>query len=216
MHKLDRSAVPAPECLQNPPDGWCYRDLRAKDRQQIRAALLVIQGDRCAYCERRTGNDPKHDGHIEHLRDQCGHKQLDLDWDNLFWSCNDQLTCGKLKDQCRKHSGPLAGYDPNVLIDPAREDPEKYLLFVSDGTVQVRDDLDEMDRRRAETTVRVFGLAESAYLRRSRRDAVRPYLQFVEFLEPNHLVAFAKVELQNAPTAQFGTAIKHFLESVIP
>lgn len=212
MHKLNRDSVPVPACLTNPPEGWIYKYLRGPDKDQIRAALFAIQKQRCAYCERRTG-DQSNDGHIEHFRDQSGQPHMTLCWGNLFWSCNDERTCGRHKDKLRWPDRRLK-YDPSDLLDPAVDDPEAFLLFIPDGSVSPRADLDEQAQRRARETIRVFQLNESAYLTRARQDAVRPYVSLVSALialGPELFRQFIATELQSAADAPHGTAIKHFL-----
>lgn len=215
MHKIDRSAVAIPQCLIEPL--MRYDDLRRTEKEEIRVALLTIQGERCAYCERRTGSD-SNDGHIEHFRNQANYEELDCSWDNLFWSCNDEKTCGRYKDKCIKQSGPLKCFNRDEIIDPANEDPEKFLLFVSDGTVRPQDGVNELDRHRAQETLRVFQLDSSPFLRKSREDAVKPYIGIIEMLitdAPDHVLPYIQREISRLATTPFSTAIKSFLKSVI-
>ena len=214
VRKLDRTSVSKPACLVTPPA--LYADLYGPQKEEIRSLLLTMQGDRCAYCERRTGAE-KNDGHIEHFRDQSEHNSLQLDWANMFWSCNDEKTCGKHKDKCKKPSGPLRRYDPDDVINPGSEDPEGFFLFVSDGTVRPRDGLAQHELHRVAETLRVFQLADSAFLRKSREDAVKPYVGAIDWLisvGPEHVSEYILKELGNL-AAPFSTAIKHFLESQI-
>ncbi len=218
MHFLDRSQVPVPECLVAPEAGRTYEHLRGSETAQIRTELLKLQLNRCAYCERRTGDQPE-DGHIEHFRDQSGHKGQTLDWSNMFWSCKDERTCGKHKDKCRKFQGVKQRFDPSDLIDPSRDDPDGFLLFVSDGTVTPRSDLDEANLRRANETIRVFQLNESALLTRARHDAIKPYVNMITTLlafGPEILRRFVSSELEDTASTPFSTSIKHFLLSVTP
>ena len=67
MHKLDRNCVSVPACLAAPV-ATRYDQLHGAEKNTIRSALFTIQGERCAYCERRTGTG-KDEGHIEHFRD---------------------------------------------------------------------------------------------------------------------------------------------------
>jgi len=215
VHYLDRGLVDVPACLVA-PEGRVFKELDGREKAQIRAALLDLQNHRCAYCERRTGNNQLYDGHIEHFRDQSGHDQLTMNWNNLFWSCNDERTCGKHKDKCRGMQGPRCRFEPADLIDPAADDPETYLLFVADGSVSPRWDLDDGARRRAKETIRIFQLNESAYLTRARQDALRPYIAMVNTLialSPELFRNYVASEVQSASEAPFGTAIKHFLTS---
>ena len=71
MHALNRNTVPIPACLAVPPAERGYANLHGAEKQEIRARLLDLQKHRCAYCERRTGQE-RDDGHIEHFRSQGG------------------------------------------------------------------------------------------------------------------------------------------------
>ena len=158
MHALDRNAVSIPPCLAAPA-GRSYDDLHGDEKEEIRTRLLDLQKHRCPYCERRTGEE-RDDGHIEHFRNQAGCPELSLAWPNIFWSCNDEKTCGKHKDKCNRMSGPRVVFDPNDLIDPCGDDPNDFLLFVVDGTVRPREGLGAVNQRRAQETLRVFQLAD--------------------------------------------------------
>jgi uncharacterized protein (TIGR02646 family) len=213
MHIIDRSAVSVPTCLDSPPAR--FRDLRGEDKEEIRRALFTIQGERCAYCERRTG-DGRKDGHIEHFRNQANHKNLECAWTNMFWSCNDESTCGKYKDKCSHTSGPQKLFDPDHIINPSEEDPEKYFLFVYDGTIHLVENLSETEQLRAEESLRIFQL-RSALLKKSREDAVSPVKRIVEMLlenSPQVLSSYIESELSNLATTPFSTSIKTYLQSV--
>lgn len=213
MHLIDRGSVPVPSCLVDPPER--YYNLKGLDKEEIRSALFTIQGDRCAYCERRTGNGPN-DGHIEHFRDQAGHEHLECDWTNMLWSCIDENTCGKYKDKCRHASGPQKKFNSDHVINPAIDDPEKYFVFVYDGTISLVEDLDTYDKLRAEETLRIFQL-RSVLLKKSREDAVSPIKRIVEMLLENNrdlLTAYIENELSKLTTTPFSTPIKNFLKSV--
>lgn len=216
MQRLRRDAVETPTCLCE--GSRLYKDLRGTEKTEIRTALLKMQGNKCAYCERRTG-DESDEGHIEHFRNQAGHSALQLEWTNLFWSCSDEKTCGKHKDKCQKASGALRKFNPKDIVDPAREDPERFFLFVSDGTIRPASDLNAEDLCRAEETLRVFALNDSSFLRKSREDAVKPYIRILELLSttaPASVAHYIECEWDAAATAPFSAAIKAFLRSVSP
>ncbi len=191
MTPLDRNRVPVPSCLAAPEPGQKYARLTAAEKAEIRAALVEMQRHRCAYCERRTA-DGRDNGHIEHFRKQADNPALEVHWPNLFWSCIDEGSCGKHKDQCGRPGGgtPQARFDPADLIDPCVDDPDKFLLFLDDGSVQPRSGLSPADERRARETIRVFRLATSASLRKMREDAIRPYKRHI-----NHMLSFGALEL---------------------
>jgi uncharacterized protein (TIGR02646 family) len=213
MRKLDRSSVPFPSCLVEPPNK--YSKLSGGEKTEIRSTLLLLQGQKCAYCERRTGNDID-DGHIEHFRSQSDHSSLDCSWDNLFWSCNDEKTCGKHKDKCVRFGGPKRKFDPSHIINPSIDDPELFMLFVSDGTIRAITELSEDDQYRVTETLRVFQL-EAPSLRKAREDAVKPYIKFIDTLvkaNPELVSIYIQSELSDLPNKPFSAAINAFLRSV--
>jgi uncharacterized protein (TIGR02646 family) len=218
MHRIDRTALPVPNCLAIRPADSRYDDLRGAEKEEIRVALLALQRHRCAYCERRTGEE-RDDGHIEHFRKQADRRDLDLAWSNMYWSCKDEKTCGKHKDKCDRPSGRLARFDPDDLIDPSEEDPTEFFSFAVDGRVRPRDGLDAPSRRRAEETLRVFQIGDSAYLRRSREDAVKPYVRAINSLRlerPESIVRYVQGEMDEIVSAPFATPIRQYLEGFLP
>lgn len=181
MHKLDRGAVTAPACLDDyhyPQHSW--DDLHSCCKNEIRSQLAKIQGRkvpeseeyvinvRCAYCEAEI----HHGGHIEHFRRKnrkLGFPELTFSWKNLFLSCDSKEHCGHFKD--RKDGD---AYDPDHLIKPDDIDPDKFLYFHSNGQVRARDKLSPEDTHKAEETIRIFGLKNSALVR-ARKNAVKFY-----------------------------------------
>jgi uncharacterized protein (TIGR02646 family) len=217
MRHLDRTTIPTPACITGLIERRAYSDLTGAEKSEIRGSLLNLQGNRCAYCERRTG-DERDEGHIEHFRKQAEHDDLTSTWENMYWSCLDLKTCGKHKDNCSKISGPKAKFNPDDLIDPGVDDPDQFLLFVDDGTVVSRPGLDTDSQRRAEETLRVFRLADSAYLRQQRADALRPYKAAVKFLITQGgeiLAQYLQTERAHIEQAPFSTAIRHYFEGLL-
>jgi uncharacterized protein (TIGR02646 family) len=219
MHRLNRASVARPSGLTPTTPPRRYNGLRGHEKDEVRTALLTIQGQRCAYCERRTGvaND---DGHIEHFRQRAGHGHLETDWENLFWSCNDEKTCGKHKDKCDLPTspGPQRIFNHADIIKPCADDPEHFLMFVSDGTINARAGLSQPELHRYNETIRVFQLADSAFLRKSRRDAVQPYFGALDTLRAAGQELFRQYiegELGRLDSTPFATAIRHFLMSNI-
>lgn len=217
MRKLERNGVQIPACLQDVAAGSKFTHLGRAEKNEIRDALQALQVQRCAYCERRTGIDPS-DGHIEHFRGQADHPQLDLAWSNLFWSCNDESSCGKFKDGCVREGGPRVKFKAADLIDPSVDDPDAFLLFVTDGTVQLREGLSEGEAMRAQETLRVFNLAESAYLRKAREDAVQPYVKTVMWMHenaPQLLAAYVASERARIADVPFSAVVRHFFRDYV-
>ena len=219
MHRLNRNILAIPTCLTPTDPPRRFTDLRGPDKVEVRDALLVVQQQRCAYCERRTGMAPD-DGHVEHFRNQAGHAHLETDWNNLFWSCNDEKTCGKHKDKCcRCPPSSKRSFDPADIIKPCTDDPEHFMIFVSDGTIAPRAGLNVAEQHRYSETLRVFQLADSPFLRESRKDAVKPYIGALEALSqvgPGLVRSYISGELATLDSAPFATATRHFLESNLP
>lgn len=217
MRKINRDAVATPLCLAS-GSGRSYADLRGAEKNEIRVALLTVQGHRCAYCERRTGSGSD-DGHIEHFRKQADHPDLDMTWTNMFWSCNDEKTCGKSKDKCERVSGPKARFNCDDLMNPDLHDPDEFFLFVTDGSVQMRPGLSEDKQLQAQETLRVFQLAESAYLRKAREDAVKPYVNIVASLllmGPAVVRQYVQAQKSTVDAAPFSVAIRQFFVNYCP
>lgn len=212
MRKLVRGE--GPHCLTRYRHGlhrWSLDSPTLPERAQIWEHLRAMQDTRCAYCE---ADISKHtNAHIEHFRQRERYRQGTFDWRNLFGSCKREESCGNFKDRCRP-------YDHTVLIKPDEDNPDDYFIFVSDGTIAPRADLDAPLRQRAVETLRIFNLdAENGALREMRREAVRRYLDTAEalqqlFLESPDIEGFQQfLEEEILETAQlpFATAIRHTL-----
>lgn len=220
MHRLDRNSVPAPLCITPHDPTQQYGDLRGPQYAEIRRALMAMQQRRCAYCERRTG-EGGNDGHIEHFRNQSRYPAHTTDWNNLFWSCSDRNFCGVHKDTCniRGSSGKCRDFDPADVVDPCIDDPDLFMRFISDGSIQPRENLTPAQQRRYQETLRIFQLAEAAFLVDSRRDAVQPYIDALNDLKPEgpeRIRAYVARQLVRVGGYPFETAIRHFLASYAP
>jgi uncharacterized protein (TIGR02646 family) len=133
-----------------------------------------MQGSRCAYCEAGITQGRRH---IEHFIQKDRNPTVTFQWENLFGSCNRQDTCGKYKDH---NASPYSDAD---LLKPDVDDPDDYLIFVHDGTIQPRQGLNAVQQKRAQETLRVFNLdADHGALRQMRRAATSGYLQTAEEL----------------------------------
>jgi len=213
MHKLQRG--PAPACLGNYRHGrdqWSdMLPTPTEKTDEIWPALEAMQGQRCAYCEDGISNGKRH---IEHFRQRTSSRypQGTFEWSNLFGSCDRLTSCGKHKDSC-------GTYNHQDLIKPDEEDPERFFLFVSDGTIQVRCGLAPSDVHRASETLRIFNLADKhGPLRYMRKRAVVGYLQsadeirqIAESYPMEDWLPFLQEELASTAHLPFATAIKHTL-----
>lgn len=209
MRKLDRSICPTPPCLISYQAGThLWNDVTPEHKAEIRAHLETMQDHRCAYCE---GDINVLGQHIEHFRRKSLHPALTFDWNNLFWSCDQTDSCGHFKDH---GAGP---YNVTDLVNPCCDDPDTFFIFQADGTISVRRDISEDDKRRAAETLRVFSLdAEWGRLRAMRKAAVSGYVDdantaFNEGWPPDDIRAYFAEELDYARNLPFYTAIRHVL-----
>lgn len=211
MHKLDRQSVPKPAILEvRAAAGDGYDGM---PKEEVRSALIAMQHGRCAYCERRTGSD-RNDGHIEHFMRKVDALDRQLNWDNLYWSCNDPRTCGRHKDACKERGGrdPRRCFTYEDLIAPCVDDPETFLVFVEDGSVMPRPDLSAGDRRRAEETIRVFNLA---HLRYARESALGGHVRAIRYLQKHNVAAIRGYieEVLGDLDGEYPTCVRHYLQS---
>jgi len=169
-----------------------------------------MQGQRCAYCE-----GPLHDlgRHIEHFRRKGANPHLTFCWENLYWSCDQDDSCGRFKDN---HAG---SFDVNELIDPCADDPDKFFHFRSNGTIDVRNGLQADEEHQANETIRVFNLhPQYGRLRNMRKTAASAYLKDVEEiwqLDKEERCNFIKHEIQATAHQPFSTVIRHLFEEAL-
>lgn len=213
MRKLVRGE--GPHCLTRYRHGlhkWSLQSPTLEERDQLWESLQAMQDTRCAYCEADISK-PGH-AHIEHFRQRDRYPQGTFDWSNLFGSCCREDACGKFKDSC----GP---YDHSVLLKPDVDDPDDYFIFVNDGTIVPRADLDDRSRQRAIDTLRIFNLdARNGALREMRREAVRPHrdtaqtlMEMSEDYPETDFLKFLEEEIQTISSLPFSTAIRHSLSN---
>jgi uncharacterized protein (TIGR02646 family) len=209
MRRLDRTICTVPQCLGHYQHGQhTWDDVPSADKAQIRAQLEVMQGRRCAYCE---GSLDALGQHIEHFRRKSANPALTFDWSNLYWSCDQNDSCGHYKD---RGAGP---YNVADLIEPCVDDPDRFFVFRADGTINIRSGLMPNDIWRAEETLRVFSLNPHwGRLRNMRQAAVSGYVLLANEASEagfslNEVQAYFANELAIAASLPFYTAIRHVL-----
>lgn len=140
----------------------------------VKAALIAMQHEKCAFCEAK----PLHvsDGDVEHFRPKGAVRQADAepmqrpgyywlayDWQNLLFSCE---RCNRrhkknlfpLADPARRarsHRDATAGEAP-IFIDPSAEDPERHISFREHVPIAVG------GSARGEQTIEALGLRRPA------------------------------------------------------
>lgn len=214
MRKLDRNPVPAPPCLgryQHGRDNW--DKVPPADKSAIRKQLEQMQGRRCAYCD---GPLDRLGEHIEHLWPKGRFPQRTFDWHNLYLSCDQQDSCGQYKDNGAEN------YHPNDILDPCKDDPDRYFRFRPDGTIDVSPN-GTTEKARAEKTLRVFNLDPGhGRLRTMRRQAADAYLArdpnildaLMGFDETERRAVIA-AELAEVAHEPFGAVIRHLFLTLL-
>lgn len=209
MHLLSRPDPPA--FLANYSHGthqWDRVTPSRYERLRLKVLLRRMQGERCAYCECNLNQNGQH---IEHFEQRSRYPALTFVWDNLFWSCERECSCGKHKDK--------QSYNPNDLIKPDLDDPEHFFVFITDGTIAIRQGLSPRDQQRATETLRIFNLDDQrGPLRAMRKAAISGYLHTAQAIQeianeypPADWLPFLEQELDVTRDLPFCTAIKHAL-----
>lgn len=208
MHKLQRDPNP-PACLKRYRHGidkWEMGSPTPTERGEIWEKLNAMQSNRCAYCEAAIDAENRH---IEHFRQRSKHPQGTFNWSNLFGSCDRQDTCGKHKDAC----GP---YQHTDLIKPDIDDPDDFLAFTPNGSVNPRVNLSVEDHKRATESIRIFNL--NGALRQIRFSEVIGYVQTAEtfaamaiHFDSSEWLPMLEEELTTTALLPFSTAIRHVL-----
>jgi uncharacterized protein (TIGR02646 family) len=133
--------------LQNPQKG------------ELHLALLREQGFTCCYCGREIDLAGSH---IEHFRPQWKFEDLELDYENLFASCQRGLcpgspsVCGHLKDD---------NFDEATFLSPILPTIEDRFSYTDVGEVRTQDEA-------AQVMIDVLGL-NASFLTSRRSEAIR-------------------------------------------
>ena len=200
MHKLVRPAEEPnalAEARASRCEDWNAFSLRRPGaKEEVQLALLVMQNEKCAYCECKLD---MHEGHIEHFRRKKWFPELTFSWCNLYYSCCRNGTCGRHKDRVLDKSMV------DELIDPCVDNPEDYLQFTFDGNVAVRSGLSEEGVSRAKLTIDSFNL-KHAQLIEKRLNMLKSF-EWLKQMDAKQIDAYLA---QLPSTTPFLTAIYHY------
>ena len=136
-------------------------DGRAR-RRRLRENLIKEQGQICCYCMKRIFLD---NSHIEHFRPKIHFPNKDLEYDNLFASCNGAGTiyldehCGHKKEE----------WWAQELIPPTDNEVENIFKYSIDG--KIHSTPKRPTTRIAQEMIKNMGL-DSFHLERERRQAI--------------------------------------------
>jgi len=206
-----------PKCLntfKHGRDKWCVI-FQNNLTDEIWEKLNAMQGDFCAYCECKL-HDDNSKRHIEHFIQKDKDSSLTFDWNNLFGSCNTPNRCGKYKDE----SSQCKEIDLAKVCKPDISDPNKFLLFLNNGKVRPRSDLNNVDSDIAKNTIAVFNLDGDPSLENSRRASIQgekalaeKYWEMMSDTPSDEFIELLKDELTESlirvSTKQHSTPLEH-------
>lgn len=121
------------KALENEDWQPTYDGLGGEPNRLLRLALVSEQGGVCCYCNRLiagpAGAFEQGTFHIEHFRPQHPFTALELDYQNLHASCNDE---GKK----RRHCGAAKAdwFDEELTLSPLTDDSQRF-RYGEDGSI---------------------------------------------------------------------------------
>lgn len=145
----------APNCLslfKHGKDNWSIISQKKKT-DEIWQSINEMQQGFCAYCERKLKSNSK-SKHLEHFFPRRSNPKLTFSWPNVFGSCSTPNSCGVFKD----NNPEAKKIDLNSVCKPDIDNPEGYLVFLSDGKVRPKHGLGASEKKKAFNTIQVFNL----------------------------------------------------------
>ena len=147
-----------------------------------RLATMCAGARRCGYCEDSVGDE------VEHIRPKDLYPEAVFVWENYLLACgpcnggkNSRFAVirqSRVVDVTRRRGAPVRRppSGPPAPINPRHEDPLAFLdLEIVDSFMFLpREDLSEVDERRADYTIDVLNLNREV-LRAARREAYETY-----------------------------------------
>jgi uncharacterized protein (TIGR02646 family) len=159
--------IPYPEfsdfVQNNNPQNW--DDLDSLVRTNTRKYILEEeQYNQCAYTELPL-EYKKNNSHIEHLKRKDGafFPEQTFEWSNLFVSCNSSDFGGKYKDE--KYLNGKTRTDNALILNPALENPTYFFDLKNWGEITIKGDLQEIERTKAEETIKAFNLNHNSLVK---------------------------------------------------
>lgn len=161
-----------------------FKKLNPKGYNLIVDELTKIQDGLCVYCEEKL----KKGYHVEHFKCRNQFSQNDLDWDNLFLSCQNTQHCGIYKDSSNNKN-----YDIKHILKPdlKEDNPSKYFTYLISGDIKCNSNLKGFEKFRAEQTIEILNL-NNAELVNNRKNF---FLKVQMYFEPKNFeeIGFEKI-----------------------
>lgn len=118
--------------MANPDWVPSFSVLPNPEKRGLHACLLLEQGFTCCYCGRSVDLD---ESHIEHFRPQHRFPALELDYNNMFASCQRARPAGT-PIICGHHKGEA--FDEENFLSPLLDGVDMRFSYALDGRVQAR------------------------------------------------------------------------------
>ena len=104
--------------------------------------------------------------HIDHFKKKSIYGELTFVWTNLFAAVKDCHYGADYKDD--RINGTNAATIYSSLLNPAIETPDSYFWYSNNGNIEPLTGLTDVERQRAETTIRIFNLNSPILVNRRR------------------------------------------------
>jgi len=215
-YHLDKAHTNPPTTADEATSRWnSFRNHKAK----VQENLLDEQYGLCCYSEIRA--DLEGLGyHIEHLRPKSLYPAQTFDYTNLAASAlssNDLTTFKTIKEETFGGHAKLSKFDPALFVSCHDLDCARYFAYLSDGRVVASDNLNNLEKDRANYNIGLLNL-NSPYLTNRRR---RWYDELDKLIEEHidknwsieHLAAIDLVP-SNGRLSQFFSLTRQFFGQV--
>ena len=180
--------------------------------KSVQDRLKKIYSLKCAYCEKKLLDAPKH---IEHYRPKDSYFWLAYSWDNLLLSCgecnsikgvdfkveNSQISYGNEKfDDIHSLGLKYDKKEKPYIINPEKDDVLNYIKYRADGTIY-------SDDKRVEHTIEIACKLNRKELVEKREEIINDFVYKIE----EHYTLFQI----NGDISRFFPDVKLFIEKVV-
>jgi uncharacterized protein (TIGR02646 family) len=145
------------------PKKWCQIHSYQNDSlyRSIRKEILETEQNGIGGYTECPLLESQADIHIDHYKKQALFPEEIFNWNNFIVE-NRSLKYGA----CYKDNQLKNQTDYNLLLNPVVDYPETMLTYRPDGLIEVKSNISQQDKMRAEYTIKTFNLNESSLQKR--------------------------------------------------